>query len=119
MKKVSRRQQKHEKIPSLQNVLKLFFFEALVVMKDLPAVTLYVIYSKTCVKRPLKIDKTNILMTNSSLMKVESFAECSPFFNTFDLHKAIIGLENQFSVFLRVAVLHRFYCKPPENICTT
>ena len=29
--------------------------------------------------------------------------------NTFDLHKAIIGLENQFSVLLRVAVLHRSY----------
>ena len=26
------------------------------------------------------------------------------------LHKAIIGLENQFLFFLRVAVLHRFYC---------
>ena len=25
-------------------------------------------------------------------------------------HKAITGLENQFSVFLRVTVLHRFYC---------
>ena len=37
------------------------------------------IYSKTCVKRPLKKkDKTNILMTNGSLMKVESIAECSP-----------------------------------------
>ena len=35
-------------------------------------------YSKTCVKRPLKIDKTNILMTSASLMKVESIAECSP-----------------------------------------
>ena len=30
----------------------------------------------------LKIDKTKILMTNDSLMKVESIAEC----NTFDLH---------------------------------
>ena len=39
-------------------------------------------------------------------MKVDSIAEC----NTFDLHLAIIGLENQFSDFLRVAVLHRFYC---------
>ena len=29
-----------------------------------------------------KIDKTKILMTNGSLMKVESIAEC----NTFDLH---------------------------------
>ena len=25
--------------------------------------------------------------------------------------KAIIGIENQFLVFLRVTVLHRFYCK--------
>ena len=51
-------------------------------------------------------------------MKVKSIAECSPwnsgplgaFCNTFELHKAIIGLENQFVVFLRVAFLHRFYC---------
>ena len=53
-------------------------------------------------------------MTNGSLMKVESIAECSPevgaFCNTFDLHQVIIGLENQFSVFLRVVVLDRFYC---------
>ena len=38
-------------------------------------------------------------------MKVKSIAFC----NTFDLHQAIISLENQFLVFLRVAVLHRFY----------
>ena len=36
-------------------------------------------------------------------MKVESIAECSPW------SIAIIGLENQFYVVLRVAVLHRFY----------
>ena len=30
-----------------------------------------------------KIDQTKILMTNGSLMKVESIAECC---NTFDLH---------------------------------
>ena len=35
-------------------------------------------YSKTCVKQQLKIDKTKILMTNGSLMKVESSADCSP-----------------------------------------
>ena len=35
-------------------------------------------YSKTCLERPLKIDKTKILMTNGNLMKVESIAECSP-----------------------------------------
>ena len=35
-------------------------------------------YSKTCIKRPLKKDKSKILMTNGSLMKVQSIAECSP-----------------------------------------
>ena len=35
-----------------------------------------------------KIDKTNALKTNGSLMKVKSIAECSlgAFCNTFDLH---------------------------------
>ena len=35
-----------------------------------------------------KIDKTKILMTNGSLVKVESIAECflEAFCNTFDLH---------------------------------
>ena len=36
-------------------------------------------------------------------------APLGAFCNTFDLHLVIIGLENQFVVFLRVAVLHRFY----------
>ena len=35
-------------------------------------------YSKTCLKQPLKKDKTKILIINGSLMKVESIAECSP-----------------------------------------
>ena len=43
----------------------------------------YYTYSKPCVKRPLRIDKTKVLMTNGSLMKVESISE---FCNTFDLH---------------------------------
>ena len=30
--------------------------------------------------------------------------------NSFDLHKVIIGLENQFLVSLGVAALDRFYC---------
>ena len=30
------------------------------------------------------------------------------FCNTFDLHNEIVGLEDQFLVFLRVAVLDRF-----------
>ena len=35
-----------------------------------------------------KIDKTNVLKTHGSLMKVENIAECSlgAFCNTFDLH---------------------------------
>ena len=35
------------------------------------------LYSKTCLKGPLKIEETKVLMANSSLMKVESIAECS------------------------------------------
>ena len=35
------------------------------------------VYSKTCLKQPLKIDKTKILKTIGSLMKAESIAECS------------------------------------------
>ena len=64
----------------------------------------FMFYSKTCVKQPLKLDNIKILMINGSLMKVESIAECSPL-----TALNIIGLENQFLVFLRVAVLHRFY----------
>ena len=66
-------------------------------------------------------------MTNGSLMMIESIAECSPWsiLHTFDLHLAIIGLENQFVFFLRVAVLLRFYCSslqdaifpPVDNLC--
>ena len=37
-----------------------------------------IMYSKTCVNGHSKIDKTKILMTNSSLMKIESIAEWSP-----------------------------------------
>ena len=41
-------------------------------------------------------------MTNGSLMKVKNIAECSlgAFCNTFDLHLLIIGLENQFLIFI-------------------
>ena len=35
-------------------------------------------YIKTCLKRPLIIDETNVLKTYGSLMNVESIAECSP-----------------------------------------
>ena len=55
-------------------------------------------YSKTCLKRPLKIDKKKVLKTDDKLMKVVSIAECShgAFCNIFDLHLEIIGLENRF-----------------------
>ena len=46
-------------------------------------------YSKTCVKRPLKNSQlgNKYLISNGSLMKVESIAEClEAFCNTFDLH---------------------------------
>ena len=44
-------------------------------------------------------------------MQVESIVPFGAFCNTFDLHLAIIGLENQFSVFLRVAVLPQVLLK--------
>ena len=45
----------------------------------------YKLYSKNCLT---KIDKTKVLKTNDSLMRVENIAECSlgAFCNTFDLH---------------------------------
>ena len=62
-------------------------------------------YLMTTVKPVLsghsKIDKAKVLKTNGSFMKVKSIAECSSgaFCNTFDLHLAIIGHENQFLIF--------------------
>ena len=48
-----------------------------------------------------KSDKTKIIMTNGSFMKVESIAECSrAFCNSFDLHYEIVGLEKQLLVFI-------------------
>ena len=43
-----------------------------------PKVLVLIAYSKTCLKQLLKIHKTKVLMTNGSLMKVESISECSP-----------------------------------------
>ena len=51
-------------------------------------------------KRPLKNSQNRkILMTNDSLMKVESITP---------VLSDNIGLENQYSVFLRATVLHMF-----------
>ena len=39
-------------------------------------------------------------MGNGSLMKVKNITEClGAFCDTFDLHEAITGIENKFSVF--------------------
>ena len=42
----------------------------------------FVTYSKTCLKRPLKKKKKMVFKTNYRLMQGKSIAEC----NTFDLH---------------------------------
>ena len=63
-----------------------------------------------------KTDKSNVLKTYGSLMNVESIAECSlgAFCNTFDLHEAINGLENEILVFflsdhLRQVILYVYF----------
>ena len=53
-----------------------------------------------------KLDKKNL---NDRRSKVLQNVPLGAFRNTFDLHQAIIRLENQFVVFLRVILLHRFY----------
>ena len=71
-----------------------------------------IVYSKTCVIIYSKIDKAKILMTNGSLMKVKSIAECSKgsILQYFRPALSDNWSCNQFLVFLRVAVLNRFYC---------
>ena len=54
-----------------------------------------------------KVQRLFNILINSS-MKVESIKECSKGNILQDLHKAIIGLENQFVVFLRVTFLDRY-----------
>ena len=57
----------------------LTFLQTLKIVFDLAnSAKLVTIYSKTCVNSLSKIDKTKVLMTNGSLMKVESIEKCSP-----------------------------------------
>ena len=51
-------------------------------------------------------------MTTDSLMEVKSIAELAlgAFYNTFYIYFMITELDNQFLIFLRMAILHRFYC---------
>ena len=50
--------------------------------------TCILMYSKTCLKRPLKKKTKNHFQDNYCLMQVKSIAECSQraFCNTFDPH---------------------------------
>ena len=80
------------------------------------------LYTVKPVKRPLKNRQNKDL--NDELLPNEGrkYAQIGAFCNTFDLHYGIIGHENQFLVFLRVAILHRFYCIllqyfPPLQSC--
>ena len=67
------------------DIIKLYWYTRIELNHDN---THKVAYSKTCVKRPLKIDKTKISMTNDSLMKVKVLQNppLGAFCNTFDLH---------------------------------
>ena len=70
-------------------------------------------YSKTCVKWPLKNRQNKDLNDKWYINEGRKYCRMLPlgaFCNIFVLHLAIIGLDNKFVDFLRVAVLHRFYC---------
>ena len=60
-----------------------------------------------CKTATQKIDKTKILMTNGSLMKVESITKRSILRHAL---KSDNGIENHFFCLFRVAVIHRFCC---------
>ena len=72
----------------------------------------HIISNASLVNNCIMSTEIGSLKTNSSLMQVESIAECSvgAFFNTFDLHLAIMELENQFLVFFLSGHLMQFYC---------
>ena len=63
-----------------------------------------IVYSKTCLKRPLNKRKKNVcfIKTDNRIMQVKSIAECSQgaFCNTFDLHLRLICLNDLCCVYL-------------------
>ena len=68
---------------------------------------------KTVLSGHSKMDKTKISMTNGSLMKVKSIAECSPWSNLQYFWPALSynwSWKQIFGLFFRVAVLEWFYC---------
>ena len=80
------------------NVLWLFLMMLCVglqcVIVVFPDQTHFFVYSKACLKQPLKEDQKLFFKTKYRLMQVRSIAECSKraFCNTFDLHKVICPL---------------------------
>ena len=64
---------------------------------------------KTVAKNRQNIDLNDKWWLNEG-QKYRRMLHIGAFCKTFGLHSAIIGLENQFSVLLRVAVLHMFHC---------
>ena len=73
-----------------------------------------IVHSKTCLKRPLNKRQKIVcfIKTDYRIMQVKSIAECSQeaFCNTFELHLALICLNDLRWVYLSEAVLGRFYC---------
>ena len=66
-------------------------------------IVIFMQYSKTGLKRPLKTKTKIWIQADYRLMQVKSTAECSKraFCNTFDLHKAtILSLRHLFCLFL-------------------
>ena len=61
--------------------------------------------------------QNGILTANGNLKKVESIAECSfgAFCNTFNLHKAIIGIERQCLVLILSCGLRQFFLHIPDK----
>ena len=103
----------HKRCASIQNIIDTHFVNSNAIGYTVSKLTNYSFYKcsdkvliigatsytvKPVLSRHSKINKTKVFKTNSSLMKVESIAECSlgAFCNTFDWHLAIMGLENQF-----------------------
>ena len=72
------------------------------------------IYSKACLKRLLKIDKTKILMTNGSLMKVESI-ECSPSAILLTCTKRYLVLKSKKGCKDLESIQSSTECTTPEN----
>ena len=72
------------------------------------------VYSKNCVKRPPKTRQNEDVNNKWSLNEGRTYCEMlqgeHSAIHLTCIIKAIIGLETQFLVFLRMAALHRFYC---------